>query len=324
MDQDKDFELRFDMMRRLMTPLWLRPESALWYAHMLYEARQLLDGCWQGPVLEFGSMDGINTAILLGAEFDETFDVYEEVVWSKDSHRRSTLNDDYFAVLGTGHKELSFKTLSQGNVDVGVDWKEAHIEKSRRLNIFKELVLIDRADVSLPFEEKSFQTIWAPNIYWIEDVDRVLKELFRVLKPGGRLVTIGPDIQQLDFMVCHYATGADAQWLQDLDRGRYQNTRRQARSLQAWEDLFNSKGFRLEKHKMFIPTVVGKTYDIGFRPMFPVFMNMYEKLKAASTTGLLDVKRHWIETCLHFARPLCNTAWMEDMPRGWHIFELGR
>ena len=61
----------------------------------LHAAMQMI-GDIEHPTMEFGCMDGVNTFILLGGEFKHDFDVYSEVKWDKDSHTRSTLNDDYF------------------------------------------------------------------------------------------------------------------------------------------------------------------------------------------------------------------------------------
>ena len=72
-----------------------------------------------------------------------------------------------------------------------------------------------------------------------------------------------------------------------------------------------------------MPSLVGEIYDIGFRPMFPVLMNIYEKLKKSSTSDeFIELKEHWTETINHFLDPLCDTSWMYKMEKLWHIFEL--
>lgn len=58
--------------------------------------------------------------------------------------------------------------------------------------------------------------------------------------------------------------------------------------------------------------------------MFPVFMNMYEKLRKHSEEEWMDLKKHWIDTIFHFLSPLCESGWIEKMgmKKVWHIFEL--
>ncbi|MDH3974316.1 MAG: hypothetical protein OEV42_08555 [Deltaproteobacteria bacterium] len=313
-----------EILRRLLVPLWLRPESAMWYAHMLYMAREFLGTDIEKPSLEFGCMDGVNTVVLLGGEFNETFDVYREVSWSRDSHKQSTLKDDYFNTVNKSVELVDIKKPPTTRFDFGVDWKDAHLVKSERMSVFNKLIKINTKKPQTKLESKSIRTIWAPNIYWTEDMTATLAELHRILHPEGRIITIAPDKKQLEFMFYRFADKSTSSWLKNLDRGRYENASRHARILSEWEKVFGEGGLRITRHEQFIPAIVAKVYDIGFRPMFPVFMNMYEKLLTHSDEELLDLKKHWIETAFHFFSPLCDTGWMENMKmeNGWHIFEL--
>lgn len=55
--------------------------------------------------------------------------------------------------------------------------------------------------VSLPFPDSSFHAVFSTaTFHWIKDHDRLFGEIYRVLKPGGRLVSQcggGPNLQQL-------------------------------------------------------------------------------------------------------------------------------
>ena len=321
---NSDFELRFDLMRRLLVANWLRPESALGYAHLLCGVSRLLGRDWTQPSLEFGCTDGVNTAVLLGAEFDESFDVYEDAQWDRSAHTRSTLKDDYFDVVRRPDFQVPFRKKPAATIHYGVDWKEAHLSKCKRLGIFQNLLQIDAARPTLPLEDQTIETIWAPGLYWMDHLEQVLSELFRVLAPTGRLVTIVPDRAQLDFMLHQHIHTADASWIRDLDQGRYENTSRQARTETEWVELFQKMGFLVTAHERSFPDVVFKTYEVGLRPMFPVFMNMYEKLKSLTPEGWLDVKRHWIEAMEYFLKPLCDTTTMSDRPQCWHVFQLSK
>ncbi|MFH1318653.1 MAG: hypothetical protein ABIH71_06530 [Candidatus Omnitrophota bacterium] len=313
-----------EILRSLLTPLWLRPESALWYSHMLYVAKKFLGEQILGPSLEFGCMDGVNTVVLLGGKFGESFDVYQEVSWDKDSHKRSTLGDDYFNTTG----DIEFKSVIEqeptSKFDYGIGFKDAHIKKSQRLGVFNELLKIDLENPVIPLEPAQIMTIWAPNIYWSPNLSATLGQLQTILHPQGRIITIAPDTNQLNFAFYRFFDRVDGSWLKDLDRGRYENASRCARTLQQWGVTFGDKGLKIVRQEMFIPSIVAQTYDVGLRPMFPVFMNMYEKLRMFNQDDLLDLKRHWIDTAHHFLSPLCNDQWMKNMDKAWHIFELRR
>ena len=52
---------RKELFRRLLTPFWLRPESALWYSYEAFLVRDYLLPYLKSPSLEIGTMDGVGT-----------------------------------------------------------------------------------------------------------------------------------------------------------------------------------------------------------------------------------------------------------------------
>jgi len=312
-----------DLFDRLIGPMWLRPESALWYSHMLHAAGSLMGWSLGGRSMEFGCMDGVNTVALLGGAFTDDFDVYEEVSWDRGSHLRSTLKDDYFDIYDPGFVVRIAQPPRQ-QVDLGIDWKESHVRKALRSGAFREVRQVDRTRPLSGLPTREFQTVWAPNIYWIDELSSLLKVLARVIRPGGVLVTIGPDRTLLDHMWYRFADRVDEAWLRGLDRGRYENARRHARTMAEWSALFASEGWVIEAHRGFIPALVGEVYDIGLRPMFPVFLNMHSKLKAVSRGALLEVKKAWINEITCALKPLCSDEDIPGFPPDplWHAFRL--
>ena len=310
------------IMQRLLIPLWLRPESALWYAHMLDAAQDFLKNV-EHPAMEFGCMDGVNTFVLLGGEFDRSFDVFSDVSWSKVSHKKSTLSDDYFDTVAPTVPRNIIQKPHRGYFDIGLDWKKTHIVKAKRLNIFREFILCDLNKPLSMINTKTLQTIWAPNLYWVNNTLFYIHELHRILHVNGRLITIVPDVKQLEHSWYRFANNETRNWFQDLDRGRNENYQNAARCYDDWAAMFESSGFTISQHRQFLPSLVGKLYDIGFRPMFPVFMNIHEQLKRSiSSEEFLDLKQHWINTMTYFMEPLCDESWMSHMEHLWHIFEL--
>lgn len=315
---------RAELCDALLTPLWLRPESALWYSHMLHEAARLLGPSFEGPSLDLGTMDGVNSFVLLGGRFGRSFDVYDEVRWDREAHTRSTLADDYFDVVGEDPDAVDVVAWPTRRFDVGVDWKASHVAKAKRLGCHGRFVLSDQARPLAGIETASIATVWAPNIYWLDDLPHVARELRRILAPGGKIVTIGPDRIQLDHMLYRFASRPGMAWLQDLDRDRYKNASKQARTLADWRSLFGAAGLEVVSHRGFIPSLVGEVYDVGLRPMFSVFMNVHDTLRAKSPAALLEWKDEWLGVLRPLLAPLCDVDWMDakGMPRLWHVFEL--
>jgi len=317
---------REEIFRRLLSPLWLRPESALWYAHMLFAAGEMLGPDLESPSMEFGCMDGVNTFVLLGGELGPGFDVFREVHWSKQSHLDAPGVDYFDITRAIELTDADFVRRPNGQLDVGVDWKPSHLTKSARLGVYRRLELCVPGQGLPELPTAHVRTLWAPNIYWMKDLPQTLAELSRVLSPEGRIVTIAPDRRLLEHMWFPRVRRLDEGLARALDRGRYDNARHNARTREEWESEFAAAGLEVRQHRRFIPALVGETYDLGLRPMFPVFMNMYERLERASPGEWLAFKLGWIRHLAELLTPLCTgpLAEADDDSMLWHVFELIR
>jgi hypothetical protein len=316
---------RHDIFRRLLIALWLRPESALWYSHMLHAAQSLGADALPSPTLEFGSMDGLNAFVLLGGEIDFSFDVFGDVEWSYDAHKRSTLANDYYDRVNAKSENLwPRNTRPERRFDYGIDWKTTHIEKAARAGVHDQLILWQPNSPLNMIGDSSIGGIWAPNTYWMDDVDGLFREFARITRRDGKIVTIVPDVKLLDHMLYRFAEPIDKVWAQDLDRGRYENASRSAATLEQWRLRIQSASLRIIEHKGFIPPVVAGIYEIGFRPLFAVLMNMYEKIKSRSPDDLIALKRNWVDTVDFFVTPFVDDTYLAAFGQEtlWHIFAL--
>ena len=228
-----------EFFKRLLTPFWLRPESALWYAHEAFLVQEYVGTKLKSPSLELGCMDGTSSFVMLGGEFGTTFDVYKEVSWSRDSVRWKSYEQDYYNTVATSKVDhIDIKTKPTAKFDVGISGKKAHLIKPGRLGIYDELVEHDLNKPLTMLKNEQFATVWAPNFYWIDQLDTLLREVHRILRPDGRLVAVVPDSSALKHMIYQFKDRTDPEWIQDLDRGRYGNIARQARTFDQWSHFF--------------------------------------------------------------------------------------
>jgi SAM-dependent methyltransferase len=97
--------------------------------------------------------------------------------------------------VGGGEGELAERIKTELGVDiVGVDQSDAMVEIQRNKGIDARV-----GDVrELPFEDGEFDVdVAAWMLYHVDDLDRALSELARVLRPGGALVAVTNSFEHL-------------------------------------------------------------------------------------------------------------------------------
>lgn len=96
---------------------------------------------------------------------------------------------------GTGEPAISLATLLHGTGEVfGVDISPAPLEIARKRAEQRGLtnVRFEQADAhQLPFEDNSFDRVTSRlGIMFFADLSNALREMYRVLKPGGRVILL--------------------------------------------------------------------------------------------------------------------------------------
>jgi len=311
--------------QNLLTTTWLRPERALMDAYMLSVFNHFIETKEGQRTLDWGCTDGSLSFVLFGGEFNFSYDDYVEVEWQKRSTEISAgINVDFFDV----QKELLINPVAKPaarNFSHGISWKESHISKASRFNIHGSL-LSQGFEEKIPYPEDYFNSVLASNLFWIKPkslLRKVISDIVSVTVQGGKILSIFPK-KDAPEPLSHQLKGADENWIKMLDRGIGANLLQNAISLEEANELFDSCGLKIKTVVEFCPSLVSTVYQIGFRPMFPVFMNMYEKVKMASPEKFIELKKHWINTVSDFMLPLCENDWMTNMkmPYTWYFFEL--
>lgn len=104
------------------------------------------------------------------------------------------------ASCGTGNFETILseeRTKYTGKV-VGVDSSSEMLERAKKKCVEQKNISFLPADLNnyLPFKSKSFSQVVSLNtLYAVESPETTLKEFYRVLKPGGRLLLVTPTEQ---------------------------------------------------------------------------------------------------------------------------------
>jgi ubiquinone/menaquinone biosynthesis C-methylase UbiE len=141
------------------------------------------------------------------------------------------------------------RTVGDGGRVVGLDNSDAMLDLAkRRLGPFPWVELREADAHELPARDGTFDAAVVVQVLeYLSDVDRALRELFRVLRPGGRLVLLDTE---WDTLVLHS-----------------EHPERMARVLAAWED--HCADPRLPR--TLAPRLRAAGFDLGARELVPVY-----------------------------------------------------
>ena len=98
--------------------------------------------------------------------------------------------------FGCGTGNLAIHLQSQGYEVSGCDIADKMLDEARKADAENaiEWTLLETDWARLPFDDSSFDVIVASSVFeYLPDINKVLKECKRILKPGGVLVTTVPN-----------------------------------------------------------------------------------------------------------------------------------
>ena len=133
-----------------------------------------------------------------------------EIIWNWDSpsgRRRAERRADLFVTRGAlvpGRRALELgcgtgifleMAARSGARILGLDLSEDLLAKARsRLAGFENVTLDQGNAEQLPYEAQTFDTVYGSSVLHHLDLDTALREVHRVLRPGGRLIFAEPNI----------------------------------------------------------------------------------------------------------------------------------
>lgn len=305
-----------DTLQQLLNVFWLRPETALW-REIDIQVMQAFE--MRSPSLDLGCGDGTFSFIRAKGEFDKSFDAFRSVSQLDQFFQNVDIFDSHDENLSS-----AVTKPPEYRINVGFDHKINLLKKAEQLGLYGTLKQGD-ANQPLPFPDASFNSVFSNIVYWLDSPQDVISEISRILKPGGCACLMLPNITlpQFSFYNQLYVKGGDARWkfLEMLDRGRFADNIRQAKSMDEWQAMFEQAGLKIERHHSHLSKLTIQAWDIGLRPLFPVLLEMANEL---SPEKLVSIKAKWIQTMKAFLEPLLEidrTLPGSEQP-AFHCFEL--
>ncbi|MDY0116715.1 MAG: methyltransferase domain-containing protein [Sulfurimonadaceae bacterium] len=307
------------VLKELLNVYWLRPETALWRA---IDIETMKDFKVQGKSLDLGCGDGVLSFIRAGGKFDITFDDYQSIgnldKFFENHDVHDTFLDGYSPNISK-KPEYIFSTA--------LDHKENLLLKSKALNFYDNLITHD-ANQKLPFEKNTFDSIFSNIVYWLDDPQKSMNEISRVLKVGGEVSLMLPNSTMPEFSFYNQlhikSKNNDYEFLKYLDRGRYSSNIKIAKSFEEWKTIIENAGLKIVVHKMHLSKTVMQIWDIGLRPLFPVLLKLVNSVD--DKNKLLEIKKEWIEIFMKFLEPLLELEIQnkldQNTEKAFHYFVL--
>lgn len=306
-------------LKELLNVYWLRPETALWRA---IDIEMMKDFEVQGSSLDLGCGDGVLSFIRGGGEFDLSFDDYQSI----GNLEKFYDNVDVHDVFIDSYRPCISKKPSY-KFSLALDHKKNLLKKSKQLEFYDDFITHD-ANQSLPFEPNTFDSIFSNIVYWLDDPQKSMNEISRVLTKGGRVALMLPNRTMPEFSFYNQLhvknNNKDFEFLKYMDRGRYSSNIKFAKSFDEWKQIIDSSGLKIVEHKTHLSKAVIQIWDIGLRSLFPVLLKLVNAVE--NKEELLNIKKEWIEIFMKFLEPIfeleINNKLNQNEEKAFHYFVL--
>lgn len=150
--------------------------------------------------------------------------------------------------------------------------------------------------------EKHYETIYSNSVYLVKNVEILLSDIYRMLRPGGTAVIEVKNpflLETLDEMEKFMSAEAIA----ILNRWR-RETMPGGLLFREWRDLVLKIGFKVEDCRNVYPDkLLIDIWNIGLRPISHLLIRMSEALSAEQRN---EIKQEWVDIFYQLFKPLLS------------------
>jgi len=302
-------------LRSFLNLYWLRPENGLLCT---FKSRAFQDCPFVSPSLDLSCGDGLFMFLHLGGSVDPDFDYF-----ASTRAREFTHSGDFVDIYDSYSDAYSPEITERPGVVVeyGTDWKRALLDKASKLGIYRNLVLHDNNVRPLPFDDEAFSTVYSNSVYWISDVEGLVSEIARILRPGGRAIleVMTPHmLDTLDELAAYLSPRA----ISILDRKR-RETMPGSRAFAEWMEVMRGCGLRVEDVRCVYPhKVLVDIWNVGLRPISHLLVQMSDSMTREDRRR---IKEEWVEIFFELFEPLLAVEETYSLERApYLLFVLAR
>ena len=126
----------------------------------------------------------------VSSEYAKYRDIYPKIFFQKILDLGLCKDGQKILDLGTGTGVLPRNMYCYGGIWTGTDISEEQIEQAKHLSADMNIDYKAVATEKIDFPAESFDVITACQCFWYFDHESVMPNLYRMLKPGGKLLCI--------------------------------------------------------------------------------------------------------------------------------------
>lgn len=292
-------------LRELANLCWARPENALWTTRVM----QAMDPVeFERPILDLMCGHGMWSFIRAGGDLGPGWDYYRGL---RDLDRyqegidvQDTFSEDY-------KPDITRKPAYR--IDCGLDWKANSLKKCETLNFYDRLIQANCND-PLPLKDGEFKTVFSNTVYWVDDIEHILRELARVVHPEGKVVLLNY-LPTINAYLDIYRGHVSDEWLTLIDRNR-SNENKHIFDKQGWVALFDRCGLETTDYIPTVNQLYAHIWNIGLRPFAGYILDMAQTL---SPEKYAEMKRGWVDTLATLMEPLLTDPMFARMKEGEEV-----
>ena len=181
------------------------------------------------------------------------------------------------------------------------------LNRAELFGAHKRLICHDLNE-ALPLDNNSFDTVFSNTLYWVDNLEQLLKEIGRILKQNGNFYALVTSEHATKFFFKKRFNKEGQLWWEYLDRGRSQHIRYQ-KSVDEWEEMFIKAGLQVVSHKPYMTKRMVEIHELGLRAIHPVLAEMANSLDLQKRT---EIKKKWVDYLLFLTIPMFKTGWITD------------
>ena len=126
----------------------------------------------------------------VASEYAKYRDIYPKEFYQKILDLGLCKDGQKVLDLGTGTGVLPRNMYSYGAKWVGTDISEEQIQQAKKLSMGMDIDYFVEATENIDFPEETFDVITACQCFWYFDHKNVMSNLYRILKPNGKLLVL--------------------------------------------------------------------------------------------------------------------------------------